>query len=146
VIFDDLQRNITSIQNSLDKICVQAMASHSDEIIDLNTSQLEEGLSKDGISLSPELSDEGYAQEKISLGGKADLYTPDLHNEGNFYKGFYTEERNDGLYIDSNDKKATDLQMKYDGIYGIMPNNIPVLGEIVIPDIQETIKNDITRL
>jgi hypothetical protein len=149
VIFDELHRNLESVISSLDKIMVEAMVENQDQIIDLNISQLEDGLTREGTAIIPEYESDDYAKAKKSIGSRAPLGTPNLKLEGNFYSGFYGEPyisgESSGLFVDSRDEKAEKLENKYSGIYGIAPQNNDELFEIIIDDAQKTILDEITK-
>lgn len=146
-ILEELHIKIQSLD--IDEICVEAMVDHKEEIIDLNTSQLEAGLNKHGEAIFPEYESEEYAKLKKAMGSKAPFGIPDLKVEGDFYEGFYAEsyltntEGMSGLFVDSHDSKSDKLESKYTGIFGIMPANNPELGEIITPTIQKKVINGI---
>jgi len=150
MIFDDLQQNVTEIINTLDEIAVQAMVDNQDQIIDLNISQIEEGLAADGGIIGEYASDE-YAHLKQSIGSKAPLGVVDMKLSGDYLEGFYGEPYisntpgASGLFVDSTDYKADSLQSRYPGTIGIMPSNRDILADILIEPIQKKIIDVLTK-
>ena len=151
MIFDELYNKVNSVIDRLDEIMVEVMVEHEAEIIDLNLSQLEEGIDAEGQAIEPEYEYEEYAKLKKSMGSRAPFGTPDLKLEGDFHSGFYGEPYNtvnegmSGLFVDSRDEKSEKLQRKYGLIFGIAPKNMPELQDILIEGSQKFIIDEITK-
>lgn len=149
-IFDELKNKVNSINNNLEGIIIGAMVAEESAIIDLNVSQLEEGINAEGSIVGEYASDE-YAQLKQSMGSKAPMGIVDTKLEGYFHSGFYTEPYlgsnpdASGLFIDSRDSKSEKLESAYPGMFGITSQNAPILHELLLPHIQKQIKNELTK-
>jgi len=149
-IFDELKNRVNSINNNLGRIIIEAMVAEESAIVDLNVSQLEEGINAEGTTVGEYASGE-YAQFKQSIGSKAPLGIVDTKLEGNFHSGFYSEPyigsnpEASGLFINSRDSKTDKLENAYPGLFGIAPNNADELQELTLPQITNTIKNELTK-
>lgn len=148
-IFEQIRANIQKAMNDLPKIVVDAMVANESAIIDINTEQLAQGIGSDGVQLGEYASPE-YAQMKQALGSKAPYAWVDLKLEGSFYEGFYVEPffgGNDtaGLYIDSRDEKTESLERKYSDVFGIAPDNVPEVQELIADDIIKTLTDALTE-
>lgn len=149
-IFDELKNRVNSINNNLERIIVEAMVAEDSAIIDLNVSQLEEGINAEGTVVGKYASDE-YARHKQSIGSKAPFGIVDLKLEGDFHSGFYADSYfgsnpdASGLFINSRDSKTGKLESAYSGIFGIAPDNKDELQELTLPLITNTIKNELTK-
>lgn len=149
-IFDELKQRVNSINNNLGRIIVEAMVAEESAIIDLNVSQLEEGINVDG-SIVGEYASGEYAQYKQSIGSKAPLGVVDTKLEGDFHSGFYSEPyigsniEASGLFINSRDGKTDKLENAYPGLFGIAPGNKDELQELTIPLITNIIRNELTK-
>lgn len=149
-IFDELKNRVNSINNNLGRIIVEAMVAEESAIVDLNVSQLEEGINAEGTTVGEYASNE-YAQFKQSIGSKAPLGIVDTKLEGDFHSGFYSEPYigsnidASGLFINSRDGKTDKLENAYPGLFGIAPNNADELQELTLPQITNTIKNELTK-
>lgn len=151
MIFRELQTNVESVINRLDEMIVEAMMESESEIIDLNISQLDEGIGSDGLPLEPEYASDEYAHLKKAMGSKAPLGIPNLEVTGDFKSGFFADsfisgnEGFSGMLIDSNDEKSESLEIKYQRVFGIAPDNSDELLELIILPTQNRIKNEITK-
>lgn len=115
----------------------------SEEIIDLNVSQLRKGLTNDGEPITPEYASEEYAQFKQSIGSQAPPGTPDLILEGDFVGAFYTERRGENILIDSSDEKTPQLDAKYQGVFGLTSESRSDLIEDNVDELINIIENEI---
>jgi len=94
-------------------------------IIELNQSQLRQGLTNKGTAIHPLYRSRTYAEFKASLSSyEAPNWTPDLYLTGDFYKSFGLEIGNGEYDIYSNDGKADDLSKKYSDIFGLTAENL----------------------
>lgn len=146
--FEELHTRIDSVIDRIDEMCIEAMISMKEEIIDLNVSQLENGIGSDGNFVGDYASAE-YAGFKQSIGSKAPFGKVDTKLTGEFHSGFFAEafhsdtEGMSGLLIDSSDEKTNRLTSWYDNLFGIAPENEDIFDE-VFETIQETIVDEIT--
>jgi len=144
--FNRLLDNVIRVKSELNDIIVGAMIENKAEIIDLNTSQLEEGKLSTGSNITPEYQSDDYKKFKKSIGSKSPFGVPDLKLEGDFYSGFDIIKGSGGAFIHSDDTKAGDLEEKYSSnIYGITDKNKPEVVERILPQIQNEVKNELTR-
>lgn len=152
-MFSILIDNVNEIIDNLEPLIVQEMKREEAQIIDMNTAQLSEGKLDNDTFIQPELKSEEYAKEKKAMGGKAPLGVPDLHNEGNFYSGFFTKEEKDGLSISSSDEKTDKLEKKYSNIrspkqgriFGLNEENRLILANEIINPIQNELSKTFIR-
>ena len=102
-----------------------AVWENKDYIIELNQSQLHQGLTSKGSAIHPLYRSRTYAEYKASLSTyDAPNWTPDLFLTGAFYKSFGLEIGNGEYDIYSNDGKADDLSRKYSDIFGLTAENL----------------------
>jgi hypothetical protein len=150
VIFAELKNNVDSVINNLDKIIVEAMVAEKEAIIDLNVSNLEKGINTEGNNVGEYESPE-YAQLKKSMGSKSPLGIVDTKLTGDFHEGFYAEPyygsspETSGLFINSKDEKSDDLDRKYGNLFGLTPDNNDELEDLIVPHIQKSIIDGITK-
>ena len=141
-----LQRNVASIVEKLDEMVLGSMIKNDNIIVDLNTSQLSDGLRSDNTSIEPEYFYPAYAKMKKSIGAKPPLGTPNLYLEGDFYRGFYAKKIQDWIEIHSTDWKEKKLREKYsDEIFGLTSKNMSVLGQHIIPDLLQNITKELYK-
>lgn len=125
-------KNIQTVHNQFDDIVQSVISANQAELIDLNTSQLEQGKTSESKFITPEYRSDDYAQFKQSQGSKAPFGTPDLKLTGDFYSGFKAEVAPKYLEITSTDKKSGKLQKKYgDEIYGLTDKNKSEFAQLI---------------
>ena len=138
--FTRLLNNVNKIVNDIDNITVGAMMEVKEEIIDLNTSQLEAGKLSTDKNLDSYTSD-AYARFKKSIGSKSSPIA-DLKLTGDFYSGFNVQFKSDSLVFDSSDSKAPNLEKEWSkDIYGLTNKNKSEVSEMILPTIQNKILN-----
>ncbi|MCK5607511.1 hypothetical protein KAR91_36850 [Candidatus Pacearchaeota archaeon] len=144
--FEQLHKNVKHVADNFDEIIIGVASQHEEEVIDLNTSQLEVGKLNDGSNIEPEYMLDDYADFKKAIGSKAPKGTPDLKLEGDFYSGFNITYEPKALVIDSSDEKAAGLESKYSSdIYGLTDKNINELQLIIQPTLVKTLDHEFTR-
>ena len=144
--FDRLLNNVQSVINELENMVVESMMEVKEEIIDLNTSQLEVGKLSTGDTIEPEYVFDSYSKLKKSKGSKAPFGVPDLKLEGDFYSGFETSKLSEGLELSSKDSKAPELERKYSkDIYGLTDKNKSEAAEYIKPILINKILNGIIK-
>lgn len=140
--FTRLLNNVNKIVNDIDNITVGAMMEVKEEIIDLNTSQLEAGKLSTGELIEPGYVFDEYSKYKRSIGSKAPFGVPNLKLEGGYYSGKTITPLNDGIEMKSTDIKAPKLEGKYtSNIEGLTDNNKSEVSEMILPTIQNKILN-----
>lgn len=144
--FDRLLNNVKQLQKDIPGIVVETMMEFKEEIIDLNTSQLEKGKLSTGENISPDYKLSEYARFKKSRGSIAPLGVPDLKLEGDFYEGFNIDKVSGGILIDSDDSKASKLEDKYSSnIYGLTDQNKEEVKEMILPTFRKKTLNGLTK-
>jgi hypothetical protein len=139
----EFKSNVQAID--FEKIVLGSAMESKEYIVDLNTDQLRRGLNSDGKSLNPELANNDYARAKKAQGGQAPLGTPDLFDTGDFHSSFYAEWEKDGIKVDATDWKTVKLYKKYEALFGLTENSLQDLGEQILPDVINTLKDGLTR-
>ena len=124
--FEQLHKNIRKLANEkvITGLLVQAASNYEAELIDLNTSQLEEGLLSSG-KRTPEYSNSDYAKQKLSMGSKSGNHY-DYKLDGDFYEGWKVEFKGTKIKFDSLDEKAEKLTSPPYGskdVYGLTEDN-----------------------
>jgi hypothetical protein len=141
-----LQRNVASVIKNIDELVLGSAMENDNIIVDLNTSQLSEGLRSDGGQIEPEYFSPVYAKFKKAIGAKPPLGTPNLFLEGNFYRGFYAKKVNDWIEIHSSDWKEKKLREKYsDEIFGLTESNKSELSKLSLPNLLKNIRNELYK-
>ena len=104
---------ISSLKRSnLEDVFRRTVLENQEEILDLNTAQLEKGIDSFGRFLE-EYASEDYAQFKKSIGSQAPLGIPNLFLEGDFYAGFILRYDGQAFIFTSTDEKKDELVTKY---------------------------------
>ena len=120
MLFDTTYKAVTTIINNIEKYKSDSIDDALPYLADLNIEQRALGLRSDGQLITPELRSDDYAAEKIAMGGRAPLGTPDLKNEGDFNSKQYAKKNGKMIYFSSRDKKNLSLTTKYgDEIHGL---------------------------
>lgn len=145
--FNKLYINFKSVTDNFDDIVIQSISDNKEEIIDLNTGQLEKGIASDGVNIEPGYAFEGYASFKKSIGSNAPKGTPDLKLTGDFYSGFKIGKIQPNYFdISSDDKKTGELVSKYsDLIFGLTDENKNVLIEYLQQSLKDKLYEKLTR-
>lgn len=140
--FSTLQKNLEQVIETIDIIVLESAMDNQTTIADIQADQMSVGLLSDGEPIRPELRSDEYANLKIAEGGRAPLYTPDLHNEGSFYRGIYAKIVDKAIETNSTDGKTDDLISKYGPlIFGLTEAFSGKLAEFILPDLQKKLKD-----
>jgi hypothetical protein len=124
------QKRFRGIQTIINRAIVE----NQEEILDLNTAQLEEGIDSEGNTLD-EYAYDSYAKFKKSMGSKAPLGIPDLKLEGDFYAGFTLKKDDKDFLIISTDSKSHRLRDKYgENIFGLTSKSIGKVNQSILED------------
>ncbi len=134
-LLDTALLSIERVRNDLPSQALRVLAETQQLIIDLNTKdQLQKGLDNQGNKITPSYRNARYARAKNSRNALPGLGTPDLNLTGSFQKNFYVINRGKEFELFSSDKKASDLNIKYDNIFGLTPDNEDKYNlEILLP-------------
>lgn len=132
--------NRLSDPKEIERLIIEAAEPFEAEMVDLNTSQLEESTLSTGKKVTPKYASKEYADYK----GKAN---PDLKLEGDFYAGFNIEFKDTFMLFDSNDEKANRLEDKYSSdIYGLTDKNKQeAVNEHIADEFIKKIEDELTK-
>lgn len=113
------------------------------EILDANTSQLEQGKDAMGNFLENYLS-EDYARFKQVLNSSPPFGVPDLYLEGNFVEGFVLRWEGNVFNITSTDWKTNKLvQMYGEDIFGLMDESLLELKPMMIESFLKIFRDEL---
>lgn len=94
------------------------------EIITLNQQQLYIGRKSTNAKITPKYAGAYYAKGKAAVNPTPGFGTPDLFVTGAFYKGFGVVVNSKEYTVNSNDEKASKLELQYGSeIYGLTKEN-----------------------
>ena len=129
-------------QINLAKEAMIVVSETQQDIIELNQDQLKSGELKTSQRIRPKYRNPYYARKKNSQNPLPGLGTPDLHNTGEFYKGFTIRLQGDtGFDITSKDSKTPDLVSKYSpDIFGLTQQSKGEYGTIMQPKLVQRIR------
>lgn len=140
-----LHSNLTSVIDNLDTLVLEAAMESKETIADLNTSQLEKGLTSENEEIEPYYSPD-YGSMKKAMGKRSPGMVPDLKLTGDFYSGVYASLEKDWIEIHSTDYKEAQLRKKYsDDIFGLTEGNLGELGKYMIDDLTNKIRDELTK-
>jgi len=140
---DDLDRFIKNARSlSAKKLIVEAAGPHTDELADLNVTNMEQGLMSNGKNISPEYQSSEYAEYKSSIGSISSP-TPDLKLTGDFHEGVFAKISGENIEFGSTDEKESDLQRQYtDDIFGVQEDQLEeVIDETLVGIIDKKLMN-----
>ena len=142
-------KDVNSVLSDMSNIVARSIISNDAEIIDLNISQLAEGMGASGKLLPEYSSDEYYAAKKAEgLTEKAGRHY-NMLLDGDLRSGMYIEARGgygSQAWIDSTDDKTSRMEdLTNVNIFGIAPKNHKKLIGIIAPDIKKQILNKIIK-
>lgn len=106
-------KSLAQIKKELTKVAQRSVKENSHIIIDMNTDTLMKGLDSDGDILTPEYSNDEYADEKSRMNSRPGYGTPDLFYTGKFHEGFFVKVQKDNWELGSKDSKSNLLSNKY---------------------------------
>ena len=132
------QRKFRNIRTTINRAIVE----NQEEILDLNTAQLEIGQDSTGANLD-DYEYDSYAKMKKGppYNSKAPLGIPNLRLEGDFYEGFVLKKDDKDFLITSEDSKTSRLKDKYgDNIFGLQDKNIGKAGDLILEDTLKIIR------
>ena len=127
----------------LEKVAVNVLKSNTNEIEDVNISQLEKGENTDGLLLRPTYRNSQYeAYKRAYKGLKTPSGTPNLRDTGDTHKSikaFVNAKEIRFTFID-----LYNLESKYGEFIGLNPNGQEVVkDDILRPEMQEEIRKDL---
>jgi len=140
-------KNIDNVLNDMDNIVVGAIMENEAEIIDLNISQLSQGLGASGNKLPEYESDEYFFAKKAEgLTENAGRHY-NILLDGGVREGMNISKTGGGLAeIDSTDDKTFRLETLTDvDIFGIAPKNRNELLTLIAPEIKRKVLNRIIK-
>lgn len=125
---------------------MKLLKEESDLLIDANTDALFHGEDSFGNPLDPPYRSKFYAEFKLHLNP---LGVVDLKLTGAFHAKFKLIEKGPLLYIRSTDKKAPELEAKYDAelIYGVQEERLdPIIQKNLLPKVQGFYSREIFKV
>lgn len=138
---DILKNNIVDVRANFSKLVAQAGAMNSEELADINVSQMDSGIDGDGKALKPDYSP-SYAKFK-------GFKTPNLKVTGDYHSSIDVENKNGRLLFFSDDEgsdKVSFLEDHYDNKqYGIAPQNEQKAADEIDEDLTKIVENEITK-
>lgn len=141
--FEQLERNFNEID--IDDLVVKAVMMNDAEIIDLNTSQLDEGLFSTGEK-TPEYASKEYMEEKRALGKGKGQPNMNFDLTGDFRSGWYIKNINKAFEFNSRDSKTPELvRREGEDIFGLTENNKGEAAQIILPDLQDLTLKALTK-
>lgn len=140
--------NIVDLRDRLKKIDVwqelkAIIRENESELLDLVTSQLEEGETKTGNTDTYSRASADYVQAKLAQGRIKSSTLPyaNLYNEGDFYRQMTVNVLNEAIEIYSKDSKAGELESQYSSdIYIPNEKRMKEYMDTVLPLLQERIR------
>lgn len=135
---DKIAAIVTKLQELVanqEEIILSIVKKNESALLDLNTSQLYEGLKADGTKITPEYSDLTIARKQI-LNQPTNRVT--LFDEGDFYRGFFAETQKFPIIISSSDIKTEKLDAKYGpNLFGLTGENKKEFAEIIKEEVKQ---------
>jgi 3-methyladenine DNA glycosylase AlkD len=130
----------------IEKACNEALKQNEKKILDINREQLIEGKFSNDKPIRPKYASKKYAAKKQSMNSRPKYGTPDLKLTGDFHKSLYL----DGITVKSNDKKAKQLEHKYNSyissMYGINTKFVKEIRKLTLPEVQKKFKEHAMRM
>jgi hypothetical protein len=121
-----------SVTGNPDKLFFGMVLDNETEILDANTSQLEQGKDADGDFLRTYFDDD-YAKLKQHLNSKPPFGVPDLKLEGDFHEGFVLRWDRNKFFITSTDEKTEGLVQQYGKfIFGLTDESLIELKSMML--------------
>jgi hypothetical protein len=122
-MIDVFLERVKNLRENINDVFADVIEGNKENIITLNTSQLEKGLTAERNLIVPDYASEAYAKKKNK---KSPGLTPDLKQTGNFYSEFDVVILPDGesAQITSFDEKTPHLDNKYANIFGLNKNSL----------------------
>lgn len=111
----EMRRRVVSFRDGLIEEAKAIVLAHSDEIVQLNRSQMYFGLNGNAEKIGY-YKDRYYAQKKHSINPAPGYNVVDLRYTGDFYRKMELKLNGDGFILTSSDKKAEALAEKYGNI------------------------------
>jgi len=110
---------------NLNELMRLSVSHNSKELINIVKSQLRDGKNTKGANIHPRYMGEYAAFKKQLSSYKANMGTPDLFLTGSYQNKIDINVNNDSVDYFSSDKKADDLEGRYNSapLLGIMPEN-----------------------
>lgn len=138
---ESIQKWTKALSNS-ERYFKRAMIESREEILDLNTAQLEQGKDSKGNFLAAYALDT-YAQFKQSLNSAPPFGIPDLKLEGDFHEGFVLIDEGNEFRISSTDAKTGELVQGYgEDIFGLTEESLNEIRPALLQIWIELFKND----
>lgn len=141
--FDDSLKRWVNVLNKSEKYFKGAVIENREEILDLNTAQLEKGKDAEGNFLEQYALD-SYAKFKQAIGSRSPFGVPDLKLEGDFHEGFKLLIEGNEFQITSTDSKSDDLEYKYgEDIFGLSKDSMNEVRPALLESWLKLLRNEL---
>ena len=132
----DLANKFKDIADNTSDIITEVFEVNRMEFVDLNTSQLELGLTNRGTLIKPNYASKVYSALKKRMGKRSPGDTADLKFKGDFHKeiDFVVLPSGKEGQLTSFDEKTAMLEEKYKNIFGLSSNS----NKKVVPKLRKT--------
>lgn len=133
-ILSRLERKLTRLPIEMEKrIIPNSVKRTQQELEDTQAFQMQLGKTVDGLDIGV-LKNPAYGRRKKRRGGIAPEGMVDLRDTGAFQEGIRAQIVNDGIFLDSVDKKRDDLVEKYgEDIFGLNEDSLGIYRQILTP-------------
>jgi hypothetical protein len=132
---------LTVTPEVIEETLLAIIRQEENNITDLNTQQLFEGINSDGSPIEPEYSQK-TVRIKTEKGQPTDRVT--LRDTGDFYRGLFLSATEFPVLFGSLDEKALKLETKYgEKIFGLTEKNKDILSKQII---KEKVQQAIVKL
>ncbi len=115
-IKDFINRKSKLTAADVDVALLSVIKANEASLLDLNIEQLMDGRDANGLMLEPAYSTTTVEYKK-AVGQPFDRVT--LHDQGDFYRGFFLETNSFPVFFNSHDRKTGKLAEKYGDIFGL---------------------------
>ena len=112
-------------------------------LVELQRKQIRQGVNAKGGILGSYRSDSYSAFKQTLSTYQARPGVPDLYLRGDFHKGIKMQLSGDEYFLDSDDEKSVQLQVKYEGIFGLNPNSLPQAQVNVTNEFNQLVKTQL---
>lgn len=127
-------RNCDRVSRELPEYAVEIIEKNKKEILDIQESQILEGVRGDGKRTKKYKSDQ-YIKQKNKRSAKSFPYR-NYFDTGDFLNGLFLYPNNDVAVIGSMDSKTSFLEDEEDGeMFGITKKNKPEIDKIIAPEL-----------
>lgn len=141
----------------MNKVIGQAVERNATAILDLNRTQLWDGIGTDGEDLSPNYLEDpffktreqavGYAKWKqaITPNPNRNFFTPNLFINGFYYESLRLTLAPEAFEIVAGNSFSMKIEQKYETAEGLTQESIEETGRIILDDVRDIFLNEIKK-